>query len=145
MKNEIERSDGAIERTWGGRKIRTSKEQLFQALAPMFATFPELKMSGDTLHAYHKVLGDVDPEQLSVAIIRAVEHHEYPTQLITPAAIRRQMDNREPGPRSESEDNYILPEPPPGGYKMFRLPYEEDLRQRKERLRNTAKWESKYA
>lgn len=145
MTNEIERSSGQIERTWTNGIIRTSREQFFAALAPMFAMLPDITLSDETLNVYYMLLADIEPDVLSQAVIFACREHKYPTQPITVAAIREQLpDKREPGPRSESEDNYILPEPPPGGFKMFRLPEDEDKRQRMERLRNTVKWEKYY-
>lgn len=147
MSNDIERSEGKIERAPNGRRIRTSKEQLWKALAPMFAAFPGMdEMSDEALNVYWLLLCDIDAVTLAKSILDACGTHEYPTHWITVAVIREQLpDKREPGPRSESEDNYILPPPPPGGYKMFRLSAEEDKRQRMELLRMTSKWDSKYA
>lgn len=146
MSNDIERSKGEIERAPNGKRVRTSKEQLWKALAPMFAAFPGMnEMSDEALNVYWLLLCDIDATTLAKAILDACGAHEYPAHWITVAAIREQLpEKREPGPRSESEDNYVLPEPPPGGYRMHRLPYKEDRQQRMERLRNTVKWESKY-
>lgn len=147
MKNEIERSGGEIERASNGKRVCTSRDELLQALAPIFATFPEInKMSNETFNAYYMMLSDIDPDRLAQAVLDACQDHEYPRDLITPAAIRKHLpEKREPGPRSESENNYILPEPPHGGFKMFRLSAEEDKRQRMELLRMTSKWGNKYA
>jgi hypothetical protein len=138
MTNEIERSKGQIERTFDGKRVRTSKAQLFKALAPIFASFPGLEMPDATFNAYHMMLADLDPDKLAMAVIEACKAHKYPTQLITVAAIREAYDGarRVPGPRHDVDPATLPPVPT----KMFRLDDAEDYQQRMERLRQTRKW-----
>jgi hypothetical protein len=130
-----------IERTFEGKRVRTSKEQLHTALGPMFAMFPNLEMGEKTFNAYYMMLADLDPNRLAVAVVQACQAHEYPTQLITVAAIRKayEQDARPPGPSNDIDPTQLKPIPD----KMFRLDPEEDKRQRLERLRQTRGW--KYA
>lgn len=143
MSNEIERSGGKIERTWDNKRVRTSREQLVKALAPMFAMFPNLDMGDETFSAYYMMLCDLDPDKLAVAVVKACQAHEYPTHLITVAAIRKayDADQRTPGPRSDVDPATRKPVP----QKMFRLDPEEDRRQRMAQLRRTEKWGKYYA
>lgn len=136
MSNEIQRADAAIERTWDGKRVRTSREQLVKALAPMFVAFPNLEMSDETFSAYYMMLCDIAPDVLAVAVLKACKAHEYPTHLITAAAILKQIETRTPGPRSDIDPAGRKPIP----MKMFRLPEDEDKRQRLERLRQTKGW-----
>jgi hypothetical protein len=112
------------------------------ALAPMFATFPGLEMGAETFNAYYMMLCDLDPNKLAVAIIQACQAHKYPTQLVTVAAIREAYDDnrRAPGPRSDTNPE-LLPDVPT---RLFRLPEDEDRKQRLERLRVTRNWEKYY-
>lgn len=132
-----------IEKAWNGKAIHTTKEELARVLAPMFATFPGLVMSAETFNAYYMLLGDLDPNKLAAAVIRACQAHEYPTQLVTVAAIRKayEGEQRAPGPRNDV-DPAMLPDIP---RKMFRLDDDEDRRQRMERLRMTKGWDKYYA
>lgn len=143
MANEIEISKGEIERTYSGKRVRTSKEQLARILAPMFATFQGLSMSAETFGMYYKLLADLDPNKLEAAVMIACGAHKYPTQLITVAAIREAYDGdrQAPGPRADV-DPRTLPDIP---MKMFRLKPEEDRQQRMERLRQTRNWDKHYA
>lgn len=144
MTNEIEKYEQQpIARAANGKPVRTSKEQLSVALAPMFATFPSLEMRADTFNAYYMMLCDLEPDKLAAAVIVACQQHEYPTQLITIAAIRKayEAEQRPPGPSSDVDPTKLKPIPT----KMFRLPEDEDRRQRMAQLRRTSKWGSKYA
>ncbi len=142
MADEIELRRGEIERTYNGKRVRTSKEQLARILAPMFATFQGLSMSDETFSMYHKLLADLDPSKLEAAVMIACGAHKYPTQLITVAAIREAFEGeqRAPGPRSDIDPRTLPPVP----HKMFRLPDDEDRQQRLERLRQTRKWDKLY-
>lgn len=137
MSNEIEKA-GKQELTFDGKRVRTGKEQVLQALASMFMAFPNLEMSDATFNAYYMMLADLDPNKLAVAVIQACQAHKYPTQLVTVAAIREAYDgNRQaPGPRSDV-DPRDLPDIP---QRMFRLDPEEDRRQRMAQLRRTRNW-----
>lgn len=143
MSNEIERFVEQLDRTWNDKTVRTSKAQLSQALAPMFATFPGLTMGGETFNAYYMMLCDLDPNKLATAVLLACQAHEYPTQLVTVAAIRKayESEQRAPGPRSDAEvsQHAVVPG------RMFRLDPEEDRRQRLERLRQTKNWDKYYS
>jgi hypothetical protein len=142
MSNEIEKHQGQIERAWNGRAIRTSKAELSQALAPIFATFPGLEMKPETFNAYYMMLCDLDANKLAVAVLQACQAHEYPTQLVTVAAIRKAYDGeqRAPGPRSDVDPHTLKPVP----QRMFRLDPDEDRRQRMAQLKRTQKWDKLY-
>lgn len=141
MSNEIMRQDGAL-RTWDNKPVRTSKEELLKALAPMFATFPGLEMGEETFNAYYMMLADLDPNSLAVAVVQACKAHEYPTHLITVAAIRKAHDEtrQTPGPRNDV-DPAKLPAIP---RKMYRPDPEVDRAERMQRLRETQKWDKFY-
>lgn len=143
MSNEIERSNGQVARTFDGKRIRTSREQLVKALAPMFVAFPNLDMPDETFNAYYMMLSDLDPDRLAAAVMKACQAHEYPTHLITVAAIRKAYDaeQRAPGPRNDVDPATLKPVP----MKMHRAPEEEDRRQRMAQLRRTEKWSRYYA
>ncbi len=143
MTNEIERSKGQIERAWNDKAIRTSKVELSQALAPIFATFPGLEMSAETFSAYYMMLCDLDPNKLARAVVMACQAHEYPTHLITVAAIRKAYEGEQitPGPRNDVDLLALKPVPT----KMFRPDSDEDRRQRLERLRITKNWGKYYS
>lgn len=138
MNSEIELHKGEVARTWDGKRIHTSREQCVKALAPMFVAFPNLEMSDETFNAYYMMLADLDPDKLAAAVVKACQAHEYPTHLITVAAIRKAaaIDERIPGPRSEGTLDLSRLQPS----KMFRLSPEEDKRERMERLRRTKDW-----
>ena len=144
MSNEIEKQQqGQIERAWDGKRVRTEKEHLLKALAPMFVAFPNLEMSDETFSAYYMMLCDLDPNKLAVAVMRACQAHEYPTQLITVAAIRKAYDGEQqaPGPASPVDPHKLKPVPT----RMFRLDDEEDRRQRMAQLKRTKGWEKLYS
>lgn len=143
MTDEIVRRDGDALRTWDGKRIRLSKEQLLKALAPMFAAFPGLEMSDETFSAYYMMLCDLDADKLAVAVVAACRAHKFPTQLVTVAAIREAYDgNREaPGPRNDVDPATLPPVP----QKFYRLDPEEDRRQRMDQLRRTKDWGRFYS
>jgi hypothetical protein len=143
MTNAITKAKNELDRTFDGKRIRTSKEQLSRALAPMFTAFPGLEMSAQTFNTYHMMLCDLDPNRLAVAIVQACQAHKFPTQLVTVAAIREcyEQDSAPPGPRSDVDPATLPPIPS----KMFRLDPEEDRRQRMELLRQTRGWDKYYA
>lgn len=143
MTNEITRTKNEIQSTFNGKRVRISKEDLSRALAPMFAAFPGLTMGADTFNAYYMMLCDLDPDKLVVAVVQACQAHQYPTQLVTVAAIREAYDGgrRTPGPRTDV-DPTTLPDIPT---KMFRLSEEDDRRERMDRLRRTRGWDKYYA
>lgn len=143
MSNEITRAQGNALQTWDGKRVRTSKEDLLKALAPMFVAFPGLEMSNETFNAYYMMLADLDADKLANAIMRACQAHEYPTQLVTVAAIRKAYDGERqaPGPRNDVDPAKLKPLPTT----FFRLPDDEDKAQRMERLRMTRNWDKYYA
>lgn len=143
MSNDITRAQDNALQTWDGKRVRTSKEDLLKALAPMFVAFPGLEMSDETFNAYYMMLADLDPNKLAVAILRACQAHEYPTHLITVAAIRKAYDGERqaPGPRNDVDPAKLKAIPT----EMFRLDPEEDRRQRMARLRMTKNWDKYYA
>lgn len=143
MSNEITRTQENALRTWDGKRVRTSKEDLLKALAPMFAAFPQIEMGDETFNAYYMMLADLDPDKLAAAVVMACRAHEYPMQLVTVAAIRKAYDaeRQTPGPRSDVDPRTLKPVPST----MFRLDEEEDRQQRMERLRMTQGWGKYYA
>ncbi len=140
MTDEIQKSNNALSYTAGGKRIRASREDVLRALAPMFAYFPNLTMSEETFNAYYMTLCILDSDKLAAAVVAACEAHQYPTQLITVAAIREHLEQRAPGPRSDVDPRTLPPVP----QKMFRLPDDEDRQQRLERLRQTRGWDKLY-
>lgn len=138
MTDEIELHKGQIERTWSGKAVRTSKAELSQILAPIFATFPGLEMGTETFNAYHMMLCDLDPNKLAGAVVHACQAHEYPTQLVTVAAIRKAYEGEQQPPLARSDVDPTKLKPVPG--KMFRLDSDEDKRQRMAQLRRTKDW-----
>ncbi len=142
MTNEIQKSNNAIEYTAGGKRIRASREDVLRALAPMFAYFPNLEMSEETFKAYYMTLCILDSDKLAAAVVAACEAHQYPTQLVTVAAIRKAYEGARRAP--EARNDVALEELKTVPQKMFRLPDEEDRRQRLERLRQTRKWDKLY-
>lgn len=141
MTDEIVKVDAAPILTWDGKRVRTSKAQLSRALAPMFAAFPNLEMGDETFNAYYMLLADLDPDKLAAAVVQACQTHEYPTQLITVAAIRKayQAETRAPGPWSDVDQRAL----PPLRTKFHRLPDDQDREERRMRLAMTKGW--KYA
>lgn len=138
MSNEIEKHQGQIERTWDNKRVRTTKEELLMALAPMLVTFPNLEMSDETFNAYYMMLCDLDPNKLAGAVLRACQAHEYPTQLVTVAAIRKAYEGEQQSPLARNDvDPAKLKDVP---MKMFRLDPEKDKRQRMAQLRRTKDW-----
>lgn len=142
MSNEIQRVN-VQELAWNGKRVRLSKEQLSLALAPIFAAFPGLEMSGETFNAYHMMLCDLDPNKLVIAVMAACQAHKYPTQLVTIAAIREMYESNQvaPGPASPVDADKL----PPLRTKFFRLPEDEDRHERMERLRQTRNWDGYYS
>jgi len=142
MSNEITRVQNGALQTWDGKRVRTSKEDLLKALAPMFVAFPGLDMSDETFNAYYMMLADLDADKLANAIMRACQAHEYPTQLVTVAAIRKAYDGEQqaPGPRNDVDPRTLKPVPTT----FFRLPDDEDKAQRMAQLRRTEKWSKLY-
>lgn len=143
MTNEITRAGAGALQTWDGKRVRISKEELLKALAPMFVAFPNLDMPDETFSAYYMMLCDLEPDKLAAAVVRACQAHEYPTQLITVAAIRKayEGEHRAPGPSSDVDPTQLKPVP----QRMFRLDPEEDRRQRMAQLRRTEKWGKYYS
>jgi hypothetical protein len=130
MTNEIVRQDNSI-RTWDNKRVRTSREELVAALAPMFVAFPNLEMSDETFAAYYMMLSDLDANRLAAAVVRACQAHEYPTHLITVAAIRKAYGGeREPGPSSHADPKKMKPVPSV----MYRPSPEEDREARRKQL-----------
>jgi hypothetical protein len=141
MDEIIKRQDGSL-RTWDGKPIRLTKDELYQALSPIFIAFPAAQMGDEQFNAYYMMLADLEPNQLARAVVKACQAHEYPTQMITVAAIRKAVgsDERPPGPRSDVDPHDLKPVPT----KFFRLDPEEDRRQRMDRLRFTNDWDRYY-
>lgn len=141
MANEIAQSNQAL--TWNGKRVRAGKDQVFKALATIFVAFPNLEMSDETFSAYYMMLCDLDPDKLAVAVVAACQAHQYPTQLVTVAAIREAYDGERetPGPRRDV-DPRTLPDIP---QKFHRLPDDEDKKQRMDQLRRTQGWGKYYA
>lgn len=143
MSNEIQKSNNAIEYTAGGKRIRASKDDVVRALAPMFAFFPNLTMGEETFNAYYMTLCILDPDKLAAAVVAACEAHQYPTQLITVAAIRKAYDDEQRAPAARND--VALGDLKPVPQNMFRLEEDVDRRERMERLRRTEKWSRYYA
>ncbi len=128
---------GKQELAWNGKPVRNSEEEVTVILAPMFALFPQTNADKNTFALYVKMLRDVDPQVLSVAVLKAMNCCKF---LPTVAEIREQMESRAPGPRNDVNPDKLPPVPP----KMFRLQPDEDRAQRMERLRQTKHWDKHY-
>lgn len=135
--NEIEKA-GKQELAWNGKPVRSTEAEITVILAPMFALFPNTSADGNTFGVYVQMLRDVDPETLSHAVLNAMNSCKF---LPTVAEIREFIPRRGAGPHSHA-DPTTLPDVPA---KMFRLPEDEDRRQRLERLRQTKDWGKYYA
>lgn len=128
---------------WNGRPVRSDRTQIIRALGPIFAAFPNSKLTqdefNDMLNVYVKMLEDIDPESLARAVMSALNTSEF---MPTIAAIRKayEGEQRSPGPRNDVDPRTLPPVPT----KMFRLDPEEDRRQRMMQLKRTQKWERYY-
>lgn len=138
MTDEIQRVEKA-EIAWSGKRVRSTREQVMLALGPIFAAFPNAKVTDELLNVYAMMLQDIKPEILSRAVVAALDVCEF---FPTIAAIRARVDAMKemPGPRSDVDPRDLKPVPT----KMFRLDPEEDRRQRMAQLRRTEKWEKYY-
>ena len=129
---------------WNGKPIRSSRTEIIKALAPIFAAFPNSKLTqeefNDMLNVYVQMLEDIDPESLRRAVLAALNSSEF---MPTIAAIRKchEETRQAPGPRSDVDPRQLKPVPST----MFRLDEEEDRRQRLERLRMTQGWGKYYS
>jgi hypothetical protein len=131
MSNEIIKHKDEL-RTWDDKRVRISKEELLKALSPMFVTFPGLEMPDETFAAYYMMLSDLQPDRLVKAVLKACSLHEYPTQLITVAAIRKAYESEQRAPENKSLADYSNA---PVRTKMYQPSKEEDERQRRAQLR----------
>lgn len=124
--------------TFNGGKARSTDDQVLKAIAPIFAAYPNAKVTDEMLSLYKMMLRDIDPEVLVHAVLAAIAVCKFPPTI---ADIREQVEltKRTPGPQSHVDPQELKPIPS----KMFRLDDEEDKRRRMEQLRRTEKW-SKY-
>lgn len=120
---------------WNGKPVRNSEEEATTILTPMFAAFPNTNADDATFAIYVRMLRDVDPQTLAAAVLKAMNSCKF---LPTVAEIREQIEQRPPGPHSEVERKPIP-------QRFFRLPDDEDKRQRMERLKQTQKWDRYYS
>jgi hypothetical protein len=128
----IERA-GTQELAWNGKPVRNSEEEVTVILAPMFALFPQTNADKNTFAVYVRMLRDIDPQVLSSAVLKAMNCCKF---LPTVAEIREQIPTRAPGPASPVDPATLKDIP----LRMFRLPDDEDKRQRMEQLRRTRGW-----
>jgi hypothetical protein len=135
--NAIEKV-GKQELAWNGRPVRNTEQDATVILAPMFAAYPNTNADDATFEIYVKMLRDIDPQRLADAVLKAMSICKF---LPTVADIREQLEQRAPGPRSDV-DPHQLPDIPK---KMYRPDPETDRQERLERLRQTRKWDGKYA
>lgn len=141
MNNEIERQKEELAKAWNGKKAKSTDDEIVKALAPIFLAFPQVNPTEEWIQYHCLMLRDIDPDTLAAAVLSALADAEYAP---TVGTIRKHLPDKR-APEANSEANWDeLPPAPPGGFKMFRLPEDEDKRQRMERLRNTHKWGSKY-
>lgn len=136
--NEIEKVCKQ-ELAWNGKRIKSSDEEIVRILAPVFASFPQTKADKNTVDNYVMMLRDIAPDVLADAVLRVKATCKF---FPTIAEIREQAEGskREPGPRNDVDPS-TLPDIPT---KFFRLPDDEDRRQRLERLRQTKNWDKYY-
>ncbi len=136
--NEIEKY-GRQELAWNGKSVQASDEEIVKILAPMFASFPQTKADKNTVDNYVSMLRDIAPDALAAAVLRVKATCKF---FPTIAEIRdaAEIGKREPGPRSEVDPKRMKPVPTT----FYRLPDDEDKRQRMERLRMTKDWGRHY-
>ncbi len=136
--NDIEKY-GKQELAWNGKRVQASEEEIVKILAPMFASFPTTKADRNTVDNYVSMLRDIAPDVLAAAVLRVKATCKF---FPTIAEIRdaAELGKREPGPRSDVDPTKLKDVP----VKMFRLPEDEDRRQRLERLRETKEWSRFY-
>lgn len=118
---------------WNNKPIRSTDEEITVILTPMFAMFPNTGADKNTFAAYVKMLRDLDPDTLSKAVLKAMNTCKF---LPTVAEIRELIEQRAPGPRNDVDPATLPPIPT----KMFRLPEDEDRRERMAQLRRTKDW-----
>ena len=135
--NEIEMV-GKQELAWNNKPVRSTDEQIIVILTPMFALFPQTKADKNTIAVYVMMLRDVAPDALAAAVLKVMGACKF---LPTVAEIREQLEARAPGPRNDVDLSALKPIPG----KMFRLPEDEDRRQRMAQLRRTKDWGKYYA
>lgn len=129
---------GKQELAWNGKAVRITEQEATVILAPMFALFPQTSADDSTFEIYVRMLRDVDPQTLADAVLKAMNCCKF---LPSVAEIREQIITRTPGPRSDVDPTALKPIPG----RMFRLPEDEDRRQRMERLRMTKDWDRHYS
>lgn len=137
MTNAIKKFEPAS-LTFNGQRVRATDEQILMAIGPIFAAYPNAKVTDEMLSLYKMMLRDIEPEVLARAVLAAIAVCKFPPTI---ADIREQVEltKRTPGPQSHVDPHELKPVP----VKMFRLDPDEDKRQRMEQLRRTEKW-SKY-
>jgi hypothetical protein len=132
--NEIDKHQKQ-ELTWDNKPVRNTVEEVVTILAPMFAMFSTSKVDDNTVDAYVMMLRNVDPDVLRPAVLQAMNTCKF---LPTVAEIREYIAaNVLPGPNA-STPKAQMEKPIP--QKMFRLPDEEDKKQRMARLKRTRGW-----
>lgn len=136
--NQIEKVERQ-ELAWNGKRVQSCDEEIVRILAPMFSSFPQTKADRNTVDNYVQMLRDIAPDVLADAVLKVKATCKF---LPTIAEIREQAEGekRAPGPRSDV-DPKTLPNIPTT---FFRLPEDEDKRQRMERLRMTRGWAKYY-
>lgn len=125
--------------TFNGGRARATDDQVLKAIAPIFAAYPNAKVTDEMLSLYKMMLRDIDPDVLVYAVLAAIAVCKFPPTI---AEIREQVEltKRAPGPQSHVDPQELKPIP----VKMFRLDDDEDRRQRMEQLRRTERWGKYY-
>jgi hypothetical protein len=125
------------ELAWNDKPVKSTDEEITRILAPMFAAFPQTKADKFTVDSYVEMLRDIAPDRLAAAVKKVRATCKF---LPTVAEIREQLESRPPGPRSDVDPHTLKPVPTT----FFRLPDDEDKKQRMERLRMTRGWSRYY-
>jgi hypothetical protein len=128
------------ELAFNGRSAKSSDAEIILALGPIYVAWPKFRRETEFVNLLCLMLRDIPPDKLAAAVMTVVETSKFEP---TVAHIREAYEAQRRPPLANSEvDPHQLPDIPS---KMYRLPPDEDKAERMERLRQTRKWDGKYA
>jgi hypothetical protein len=128
------------ELAFNGRKAKSSDAEIILALGPLYVAWPKFRRETEFVNLLCLMLRDIPADKLAAAVLTVIETSKFEP---TVAHIREAYEEarRTPGPSSDVDPHTLKDIPT----QMFRLPPDEDKAERMERLRQTRKWDSKYA
>jgi hypothetical protein len=125
---------------FNGRKAKTTDTEIVLALAPVYVAWPDFRKDKEWVNLLCSYLRDIPIHKLVKVVATVVETSKF---MPTVAHFREAFEIVSRPPLASNDvDPHTLPDIP---NKMFRLPPDEDKAERMERLRQTRKWDSKYA